>query len=101
MKIALIGLALCAMGSVAQAQTRNANMAAPPASPLAVRPIEPAKPSRETPEAAATRAKMEASEYTNITGLERDSTGRWHAQATLNNAAVSVVVDKGGRITRH
>jgi hypothetical protein len=101
MKIALIGLALCALGSAAQAQTRTPDMVAPPANPLAVTPIEPARPSQETPEAAAIRSKMEALGYTNITGLERDGTGLWHAQATLHNATVSIVVDKGGRIIRH
>lgn len=56
-------------------------------------------PAGNSPETAAMRSRLEAFGYSDIAGLERDAAGIWHAQATRGGAAVSVTIDKGGRIT--
>jgi len=99
MKHMLTGLALLAGIATAQAQTVSVPQDVnPPADPLEVKPVAPAKPSRETPEASAIRSRLEAFGYADISDLDRDSTGVWHAHASRDNSKLHVVVDKGGRI---
>jgi hypothetical protein len=105
-----IGLALLAalmpspVHPTAFAQSPGATSVSAPstdalANPLQVKPVAPAaQPSQESPAASAIRAKLESFGYADISRLDRDSAGRWHAHATKDNSTVEVVVSKGGRI---
>jgi hypothetical protein len=95
MKFALIGLALLIVcpGALAQAGPTST-----PANPIAITPGEPAKAPPESPKAAAIRSRLESFGYDNVTDLDRDSAGLWHARALKDNEVISVIVDKGGRI---
>ncbi len=67
----------------------------PPADPLAVKPI----PSDvRALEADVLRAKVEQAGYTEVSDLARDTSGLWHGTAKKGDAALDIVVDKGGRI---
>ncbi len=67
----------------------------PPANPLSVKPISP---DAQAGEAAALRTKVEQAGYTEVADLARDSAGVWRGTAKKGDAAVEIVVDKGGRI---
>lgn len=97
MKALLFVLALSLGAAAAQAQTAPV---APPTDPLAVSPIDPRKSSEDSAEVSAIRSRIEALGYTDVTGLERDSTGLWYAQATKDGTSVAIALDKGGRILR-
>jgi hypothetical protein len=67
----------------------------PPPDPLSVKPISP---NADAGEAAVIRTKVEQAGYTEVAGLARDSAGVWRGTAKKGDAAVEIVVDKGGRI---
>jgi hypothetical protein len=90
MRYALAGLALLTACPSLQAQ---------PSAPQAA-PTPADKAANEDPEAAAVRARPQAFGYDNVTDLDRDSAGLWHARALKDNEVISVIVDKGGRIIR-
>ncbi len=85
MRCALVGLVLLAVCPSLQAQTSQSPSAA-------------AKAAQGDPEATAVRARLQAFGYDNVTDLDRDRAGIWHARALKDNEVISVIVDKGGRI---
>jgi periplasmic protein CpxP/Spy len=46
----------------------------------------------------AVKSKIEASGYTNVTGLKKDSTGDWTAKASKGGKQVAVMVDSKGMV---
>jgi hypothetical protein len=91
MRYALVGLVLLAIHPSLQAQTNTPRAA----------PSTPAdKAAKNAPEAAAVRTRLQAFGYDNVTDLDRDSAGLWHARALKDNEVIWVIVDKGGRIIR-
>jgi len=44
------------------------------------------------------KARIEASGYTNVTGLSKDSYGVWHAKAEKSGMPVMVSLDSGGKV---
>lgn len=84
MRCALVGLVLLAVCPSPQAQTNQSPSAA--------------KAAQGDPEATAVRARLQAFGYDNVTDLDRDRAGIWHARALKDNEVISVIVDKGGRI---
>jgi hypothetical protein len=92
MRYALAGLVLLVACPSLQAQTNGPQVPLP--STAAGKAVQ------DDPEAAAVRARLEAFGYDNVTDLERDRAGLWHARALKDNEVISVIVDKGGRIIR-
>ena len=90
MRYVLAGLILFAACPSLRAQT-NAPQAPVPSTAVG-------KAAKEDPEAAAIRARLKAFGYDNVTDLDRDGAGLWHARALKDNKVISVVIDKGGRI---
>jgi hypothetical protein len=91
MRYALAGLVLLATYPSLQAQTNTPRAA--PSTPTD-------KAVKDDPEAAAVRARLQAFGYDNVTDLDRDRAGLWHARALKDNEVIWVTVDKGGRIIR-
>jgi len=92
--LALLAIATLAAGS-AVAQNTGRAPAAPPADPLAVKPVPPQE---QRAEMDSIRTKIEQAGYTDVTDLSRDSMGVWRAHARKGEGAFNIVVDKGGRI---
>lgn|GEM_PF-6852259 len=89
MKLALAAMVVVLSAGSAAAQTT------PPAHPLAVKPIAP---NAQAAEQAVMRTKVEQAGYTEVSDLARDSAGVWRGTARKGDAAVDIMVDKGGRI---
>ncbi len=47
---------------------------------------------------SSVKTKIEASGYSNVTGLKKDSTGDWTAKATKGGKQVAVMVDSKGMV---
>jgi hypothetical protein len=103
MKLTIITLAtLLAAAGIANAQTTS------PSSPSATTP--PSAGSTKTmPSGSASgtagamtessvKSKIEASGYSNVTGIKKDSTGDWTAKASKGGKQVAVMVDSKGMV---
>ena len=93
---------LLAAAGIAHAQTSTT-----PSSPSATTPPSTtttpstggsASGSAGTMSMSAVKTKIEASGYSNVTDLKKDSTGDWTAKATKSGKQVAVMVDSKGTV---
>jgi hypothetical protein len=102
MKRTMVTLAaLLTAAGIAHAQTSTT-----PSSPSATSPSSPgstttmpgASGSAGATDQSAVKTKIEASGYSNVTGLKQDSKGQWTAQATKGGKQIAVMVDSAGTV---
>lgn len=104
MKVALLTVALIAVGGVAHAQGQNIQTVpdkthtpdyggtSNPATGL------PSTSPNATASEAATKAQLEARGYSGVRSLVRNPDGSWNAKAMRGNVEVAVVIDTAGNV---
>lgn len=90
--IVLTAVAMVAATGIAVAQT------APPTTPTM--PKTPPAGATTSTSAAAAKAQIEASGYSDVKALKRTNDGSWEARAMKNNVEVAVSVDGRGNVTQ-
>jgi hypothetical protein len=72
----------------------------PRPAPPSVASLPPAEPVADAPaiDSTAARAAIEASGYSEVSGLTRGADGSWRAKAQFGRAEVRLIVDTKGRV---
>lgn len=89
---------IIAVASVASAQTGSSPGGSPGVSTTPS--VPPAGMPGTAQTATSARTQIEASGYTDIKDLKRQSDGSWRARATKNSEEVAISVDSTGTVTQ-
>lgn len=102
MKRTIITLAtLLAAAGIANAQTTSPSTPSatmPPAGTSTTMPGGSAGGTAGAMTESAVKSKLEASGYTNVTGIKKDSSGDWSAKASKGGKQIAVMVDSKGMV---